>query len=685
MSNAQSPDNPLLQQWATPYGLPPFDLITPELFEPAFNVALAAHLAELDTIAAQAAAPDFDNTLAAFDRAGRQLKQIDLLLNNLAASETSPALQAVELRMAPRIAAHCNAIYMHSRLFARIDALHRERAALGLQGEQLRLLERLHLDFVRAGARLAPAQAKEYGEVMEKLADLTTRFSQNVLADEAGFALVLTGEADLAGLPAFLREATRAAAEARGMAPGSHLVQLSMSVVVPFLTFSARRDLREQVYTAWAQRGAQTGAHDNRPLITAIMQLRERQAQLHGYATFADYALVDRMAGTPAAVAQLLEQVWEPAKAAAVADRALLQEIAADEGCTAPIAAWDWRYYAEKVRAARYDLDDNLLKPYFTLDNMISAMFDCATRLFGVRFAEQQGIPLYHADVRLWEVRNRDDKLIGIFLGDNYARTSKQGGAWMSIYRSQSRLAGEVLPIVVNNNNFAKGSPTLLGFEDVRTLFHEFGHGLHGLLSDVTYERLAGTQVLKDYVELPSQLFEHWALEDEVLKRHARHHETGEAIPDALLEKLRAARRFNQAYETVQYVGPALIDMALHARPHQADLDVSAFEAAECTRLGVPGDIGLRHRLTHFRHLFSGDSYAAGYYVYMWAEVLDADGYAAFMEAGDPFDPAVAARLYQYVYSSGNSQDVASAYRAFRGRDARVDAMLEKRGLLVAT
>lgn len=682
MSHAPSTTNPLLQQWDTAYGLPPFAQIHAELFEPAFDVALAAHLAELDAIAAQAAPPDFENTLAAFDRAGRQLRQIDLLFNNLTSSETSPALQAVELRMAPRLAAHVNAIYMHQRLFARIDALHREKTALGLQGEQLRLLERVHLDFVRAGAKLAPDAAREYGEIMEKLADLTTRFSQNVLADEAGFTLVLSGEADLAGLPVFLRNTTRAAAEARGMAPGSHLVQLSMSVVVPFLTFSARRDLREQVYTAWAQRGEHAGAHDNRPLIKEIMQLRARQAQLHGYASYADYALLDRMAGTPAAVSQLLEKVWEPAKAAAAADRQLLQEIADGEGATEPIAAWDWRYYAEKVRAARYDLDDNLLKPYFTLDNMISAMFDCAQRLFGVRFIEQQGIPLYHPDVRVWEVRNRDDKLIGIFLGDNYARPSKQGGAWMSIYRSQSRIAGDVLPIVVNNNNFAKASPTLLGFEDVRTLFHEFGHGLHGLLSNVTYERLAGTQVLKDYVELPSQLFEHWALEDQVLKRHALHHETGEAIPDVLLEKLRAARRFNQAYETVQYVGPALIDMALHARTDQSDLDITQFEAAECARLGVPADIGQRHRLTHFRHLFSGDSYAAGYYVYMWAEVLDADGYAAFVEAGDPFDPAVASRLYRYVYSSGNSLDVASAYRAFRGRDAQVDAMLEKRGLL---
>jgi len=685
LAQGASHTNPLLQDWNTPYGLPPFATLKATDFGPAFEVALPEHLAEIDAIAGQAEPPTFENTVAALDRAGRNYKRVTQTFDNLTASETSPELEKTELEWAPKLAAHRNALYMNTRLFARLDALYSERAALGLDAEQVRLIERFHFDFVQAGARLTGDAKQRYGEIMQKLAELNTRFSQNVLADETDFVLPLQGEADLAGLPAFLLDATAGAAQQRGLADGMHAITLSRSLVMPFLTFSERRDLREAVWQAWVTRGEHAGAHDNRQIAVEIMQLRLEQAKLHGYASYADYQLQDRMAGRPAAVLELFDQVWEPAKRAGERDRAVLQALATQSGQTEPIAAWDWRYYAEKVRQSHYDLDDAALKPYFSLDSMINAMFDCAGRLFGVHFVEQKGIPLYHPDVRLWEVRNRDDKLIGIFLGDNFARPNKRGGAWMSEYRTQSGHQGGVLPIVVNNNNFVKGEPALLSFDDVRTLFHEFGHGLHGLLSNVRYERLAGPSVLQDFVELPSQLFEHWALEDSVLERHARHYQTGEAIPAALLDKLKRARKFNQAYETLQYVGSALIDMALHGLTDMGGLDISAFEQAERTRLGVPADVGLTHRLPQFRHLFSGSDYAAGYYVYMWAEVLDADGYDAFIEAGNPFDPAVAARLYQYIYSSGNTLEPRAAYRAFRGRDAGVAPMLAKRGLVETT
>jgi peptidyl-dipeptidase Dcp len=670
--------NPLLADWATPHGLPPFDKVKPEHFVPAFSVAMPAHLAELDAIANRSDAPTFDNTLLPFDAAGSQLKRIELLLSNLTASETSPALQAIELEMAPKQAAHESAVYLNAALFARIDAVWRDRAGLGLTGEQLRLVERVHLDFVRAGAKLDPAAKARYAEIMTELADLCTRFTQNVLADEASFALALETEADRAGLPEFVLAAAQGAAAERGLPPGSYLITLSPSLAEPFMTFSARRDLREIVWQARKARGSHAGEHDNRPVAARIMALRQEQAALHGYASYADYEMADRMAGSADAVLDLLGKAWHPALQKADADRALLTDTARALGEPTPIAAWDWRYLAEKVRQDKYDLDDAELKPYFSLASMIDAMFDCAGKLFGLSFTERHDVPLYHPDARLWEV-SRHGQLIALFIGDNYARASKRSGAWMSIFRSQR--AGQ-LPIVINNNNFAKAEHTLLSFDDVRTLFHEFGHGLHGMLSNVTHERLAGTQVLRDYVELPSQIFENWATEEQVLTQHARHYLTGEPIPAALLAKVKAARQFNQAWATVQYVAPALIDMALHSLPNGTPVDIAAFEAAQCERLGVPEDIGQRHYLAHFAHLFAGAFYAAGYYVYMWAEVLDADGYDAFVEAGNPFDPVTAERLYRYIYSAGNTIEPAKAFEAFRGRNPEVGPMLAKRGLI---
>lgn len=676
--------NPLLQPWDTPYGLPPFGAVEAAHFEPAFEVAIAEHRAEIDAIARSAEAPSFDNTIAVLDRSGRRLDRIDSLFYNLTSSETSPALQATQVRLAPVLAAHSSELYMHEGLYARIDALHAQRESLALTPEQRRVLERYHFDFVRAGARLAPEAQRRYAQVMGRLAELTTRFGQNVLADEAVFQLVLRGEADAAGLPAFVRAAMREAARERGLGD-TMLVTLSRSHIVPFLTFSERRDLREQAWRAWTSRGEHDGAHDNRDIARDILSLRNEQARLHGYANYADYALADTMAGRQDAVRELLQQVWEPAKRRAADEEAALRAIALSRGESGVIEPWDWRYYAEKVRQVRYELDEATIKPYFPLERMVQALFDCAQRLFGLRFVAQPQVRAYHPDVQVYEVRNPDDTLVGVFLHDNYARSTKRSGAWMSSYRSQSRNGGVALPIVVNNNNFAKaaaGEPTLLSFDDARTLFHEFGHGLHGLLSDVTYERVAGTAVLRDFVELPSQIFEHWLEEPEVLRRHARHVDTGEPIPQALIDKLHAARHFNQGYESVRYTASALVDMAAHALGDAEAPDVVAFERAELARLGAPASTGINHRLTHFQHLFSGSGYAAGYYVYLWAEVLDADGYQAFREAGDPFDPQVAARLRRYVYASGNSLEPGAAYRAFRGRAPTVQAMLAQRGLV---
>ena len=679
--------NPLLQPWTAPFGLPPFSEIRPEHFEPALDAAMQAHRAELRAIADSAEAPSFDNTVAAFDRSGRLLARVLAVFENLGASATSSALQAVQRRMAAPLAAHESAVYMDAALFSRLDALHARRDALALDAESRRLLERLHLDFVRAGARLQGEAGRRYAEVMAELAGLTTRFAQNVLHDETNWWLALDTEDEMAGLPGFVRAAARQAAAERGLQ--GHVVTLARGLVVPFLTFSTRRDLRERVWRAWTGRGAHAGESDNRQVARAILRLRHEQAKLHGYACYADYALADTMAGSRAAVQALFDEVWPRALLALQRERLELQAQMEAEGARDPLEAWDWRHWAEKVRQARYAVDDAEVKPYFGLDAMVQAAFDCARRLFGLRFVPRADLPVYHPDVKAYEVQDDRGATIGVFLQDNFARAGKRSGAWMSSLRWRNRNApqgGEELPVILNNNNFARatpGEPVLLSMDEARTLFHEFGHGLHGLLSDVRFDRLSGTQVLRDFVELPSQLFEHWLSEPEVLRRHARHVRSGEPIPEALVQRLQAAQRFNQGFETVRYTASAIVDLAVHSRSEtEPPADLCAFESEVLAAHGLPAGVGINHRLVHFQHLFSGSSYAADYYVYLWAEVLDADGFEAFREAGDAFDPQLAARLRRYVYGSGNSRDPAAAYAAFRGRAATVTPLLRKRGLI---
>jgi peptidyl-dipeptidase Dcp len=673
--------NPLLAPWDGPYGLPPFAAIRPEHYEPAVRQAMASQLAELDMLASQSAPADFANTALAFDRGGALLQRIALLFSNVVAAETSPALQEAERVVAPLLAGHEAAVYQHAGAFARIDDLHRRRLELGLDAEQLRLVERLHLDFCLAGAQLPEASRQRAGQIAQELSTLTTQFTQNVLADESSYELSLQPE-DLAGLPDSVVSSTAQAAADRGKA-GQHIVTLSRSVVVPFLTSSPRRDLRQKAWQAWVQRGQLSPERDNLKIAQQILGLRHELAALHGLANYADFALRDTMAQRPSAVSELLLRVWGPAVQKALREAEMLQAQAQALGEPTELEPWDWRYLAEKVRSSQFAVDDSEVKPFFALEPMIQAAFDCANQLFGLTFVEQPQVQLYHPDTRLFEV-HKAGQLIGLFISDNFARPSKRGGAWMNEYRYQSRAGEAVLPVVGNHNNFAKpapGQPSLLSLDDVRTLFHEFGHGLHGLLSNATYARLAGTRVLRDFVELPSQLFEHWCLDPQVLGKHARHVQTGQAISPAQVDKLLAARRFYQGVETVEYTSSALLDMALHSRADAGQLDIAAFEQAELQRLGMPYGIAPRHRPAHFLHLFSGPEYAAGYYVYMWAEVLEADGFEAFVEAGDVFDPAVAERLYRNVYSAGNTLEPGEAYRRFRGRDPEIAAMIRKRGL----
>ncbi|MBI5255636.1 MAG: M3 family metallopeptidase [Burkholderiales bacterium] len=678
--------NTLLVEWDQPHGLPPFAHIRPEHFQPAFERAMRLHRQELQAIAQDSAPPGFDNTVAAFDRSGLLLGRIESLFYNLAASATSPELQAVQRALAAPLAAHNSAVYQDAALFARIDAVHQRRDALGLDDEQRRLVERTRLAFVRAGAQLAPPQRARYAAVMQRLAELTTSFAQNVLHDEASYLLPLPDEAAMAGLPDFLRAAARQAAAERGQSGAA--ITLSRSLIVPFLTFSERRDLREQAWRAWVSRGEpradMAGRPDNCTIAREILALRREQAQLLGYDTYADYALADTMAGTRQRVWALLDEVWQRALPAVERERALLREAQAAAGVSGAIEGWDWRYWAEKVRVARFALDEAELKPYFALPSMVAAVFDCAERLFGLRFALRTDLAGYHEDVLAYEVSDSTGRVLGLFLHDNFSRPAKRSGAWMSSLRWQHRNGEVSTPVILNNNNFAKGAPgapTLLSLDDVRTLFHEFGHGLHGLLSDVGYRRLSGTQVLRDFVELPSQLFEHWAQEPAVLKRHARHAVSGEPIPDELIRRIDAAAKFGQGYETVRYLASAIVDMAAHESTEPVE-DIVAFESRVLAARGLPPGVGLNHRLPHFQHLFSGSSYAAGYYVYLWAEVLDADAYQAFVEAGDPFDADVAARLRQQVFARGDSREPGAAYRAFRGRDARIEPMLRDRGLI---
>ncbi len=668
--------NPLLAEWTTPFGVPPFASVKPEHFAPAFEHAMRLHLREIEAVAADPTPPTFANTVEAMQRSGRLLRRTRSMFFNLVSSHGNPELETIELAISPVLAQHGMRVQLNPSLFQRIDALHENRDALGLEADQLRLLERVHLRFVRSGAASGPAEQARLTEISERLAALQARFGQNVLHDERTWCLPLA-ETDLSGLPDSVLAGARHAAAERGM--DGHVLTLSRSLIEPFLASSDRRDLRQAAHEAWVARGTHAGPWDNRPLVPEILSLRAERARLLGYQSFAAYRLADTMAGTPERVFELLDQVWEPAKRKANAERDRLLAVARADGLNGPLEPWDWRYYADKVRRADYALDEGEVKPYFVLENVQRAAFETAERLFDLTFIARPDVPTYHPDVRAYEVRDHTGQ-VGLFLADHYARPNKRSGAWMSSYRLQENVDAPILPIVVNNNNFARAEPTLLSFDDAETLFHEFGHALHGLLSRVRYPAQSGTSVLSDFVELPSQIYERWLSLPETLRRYALHHETGEPIPNALMERLLAARGFNEGFGTVEYTAAARIDMALHSHPAPETIRAEEFEREFLQSAGVPPEIGLRHRPPHFQHLFAGEGYAAGYYSYLWAEVLDADGFEAFREAGDPFDPLTAARL-RSLLSAGDTQDPMQLYTAFRGRPPSAAALLRSRDL----
>ena len=672
--------NALLQDWKTPFALPPFAAIATEDFAPAFDAALAEDRANLDAIAANPEPPTFANTIEAMERAGRSLDRVAAVFFNLAGADTNDAIEALQRDLSPRLSAHSSETMMNAALFARVDSLLSRLDELGLTPEQERVLALYHRMFVRAGARLEGADRDRLKAVLQRLALLGTTFGQNVLADEKAWTLPLA-EADLEGLPGDLVAAMRQAAAERGQ--DGHVVTLSRSLIVPFLQLSPRRDLREKAFRAWIARGENGGATDNRAIVAEMLALREERARLLGYSDFASFKLATEMARTPDAVRDLLMAVWAPARAKAEADAGALAALMHADGVNGELEPWDWRYYAAIRKAREHDFDDAALKPYLRLESVRDAAFEVAGKLFGLSFHPIEA-DLYHPDAHAWEVR-RGDRHMGVFIGDWFNRASKRSGAWCSSFRGQNRLDGEVRPIAVNVCNFAKapaGEPDLLTFDDAHTLFHEMGHALHVLLSDVTYEFVSGTSVARDFVELPSQLYEHWLETPEVLGAHARHAVSGQPMPKELMDRLIAARNYDQGFATVEYLASALVDLDFHAGP--APADPMAAQAATLAAIGMPTAIVMRHATPHFQHVFSGDGYSSGYYSYMWSEVMDADAFAAFREAGDVFDPATAKRLADCILSAGGSREAAELYTAFRGRMPDVGALLAQRGLTAA-
>ncbi|WP_417628800.1 M3 family metallopeptidase [Pararhodobacter aggregans] len=667
--------NPLLTDWHGPFGLPPFDAIKDADFAPAFEAGLAQGRASIAAIAGNSEAPSFANTIEALEQADALLDKVGGVFFNLSGSDSNPAREALQRDLAPKLSAYSSEITSNAALWARIDDLWHRRDDLGLSPEQARVLMLYHRMFVRAGAALDKAGSDRMAAVKSRLATLGTEFTQNLLADERDWCMVLD---DLAGLPDFVVDTARAAAKERGL--GGHVITLNRSLIVPFLQYSTRRDLREKAYEAWGKRGANGGATDNRAIAAETLALRHERAALLGYPNFAAFKLEPEMARDPDKVRDLLMRVWEPAVAKAGEDAAAMEALLHADGFTGPLEPWDWRFYAEKRRKALHDFDEAALKPYLSLDAMIEAAFDVAHRLFGLSFTPLD-VPLYHPDARAWDV-TRNGRHMAVFIGDYFARPSKRSGAWMSTFRDQSAMAGEVRPIVVNVCNFAKGDPALLSWDDARTLFHEFGHALHGMLTDVTYKFISGTSVARDFVELPSQLYEHWLEVPEVIETHARHWQTGEPMPLDLREKLKGAATWDQGFATVEFLASAIVDLEFHDGPPPADPMQKQAEILES--IGLPHAIRMRHATPHFAHVFAGDGYSSGYYSYMWSEVMDADAFAAFEEAGSAFDPETAKKLETFILKAGGSEEAEELYLKFRGAMPGVEALLKGRGLIAA-
>ncbi len=674
--------NPLLAEWSGPYGgVPPFDKVQVSLFKPALEAAMAENLSEIDRIAKNSAAPTFENTIVAMEKAGQTLNRVATIYGIWAATMSTPEFQVVQREMAPKLAAFNDQITQNEALFKRIETVYNSPEKKKLTPEQQRLAWFYYTNFVRAGAKLDTKSKARLTEINQRLATLFTKFSNNVLFEEDNQFVTLKTEDELKGLPQSVRDAEAASAVVKKQ-PGTWVVMNTRSSVEPFLTYSDRRDLREKVWRMFIMRGDNGGEHDNNAIITDILQLRAERAKLLGYQTHANWRLENAMAKTPERAMDLMMQVWKPAVARVHKEVKDMQALADKEGAGIKIEPWDYRYYMEKVRKAKYDLDQNEVKPYLQLDKLREAIHWVAGELFNFKFTPVD-VPVAHPDIKVWQVTDKTTgKHIGLWYFDPYARAGKRSGAWMNAYRSQERINGEITTIVSNNANFVKGKPgepLLIAWDDASTMFHEFGHALHGLNSNVTYPSLSGTAVARDYVEFPSQLMEHWLATPEVLQKFALHYQTGKPIPQALVDKINRSKTFNQGFATVEYLADAILDMKLHLLGDKK-IDARTFEKEALAELGMPHEIVLRHRLPQFMHVFSSDGYSAGYYSYLWSDVMTADSFGAFTEAGGPYDKKVAERLRKYIFSVGNTIDPAEGYRNFRGRDPKVEALMKKRG-----
>ena len=682
-SAATSADaNPLLSEWSGPYGgVPPFDQVKIEFLKPALEAAMAENLSEIDKIANDSAPPTFENTIVAMEKAGQTLDRVGTIYNVWQSTMSSADFQTVQREMAPKLAAFSDKITQNEKLFKRIETVYNSPDKKKLNGEQQRLVWLDYTNFVRSGAKLDAQSKARLTEINQQLATLFTKFSNNVLWEEGNQFVQIKNEADLAGLPPSVRDAAAAAAAEKKQE--GWLIINTRSSVEPFLTFSDRRDLREKVWRMFIMRGDNGDEHDNNATISQILQLRAERAKLLGYQTHAHWRVENQMAKTPERAMDLMMAVWKPAVQRVHEEVADMQALADKEDAKITIEPWDYRYYMEKVRKAKYDLDQNEVKPYLQLDKLRDAIHWVAGELFNFKFTPAPNVPVAHPDIKVWEVTDRTTgKHIGLWYFDPFARRGKRSGAWMNAYRSQERVNGEITTIVSNNANFVKGKPgepVLISWEDATTMFHEFGHALHGLNSNVTYPSLSGTAVARDYVEFPSQLMEHWLSTPQVLQKFALHYQTGKPIPQELVDKINRTKTFNQGFATVEYLAAAILDMKLHLLGDQK-IDARQFEKKALAEIGMPKEIVLRHRLPHFLHVFSSDSYSAGYYSYLWSDVLTADSFGAFTEGGGPYDKKVADRLRRNIFSVGNTIDPAEAYRNFRGRDPKVEALMKKRG-----
>ena len=675
-------DNPFFSEFATPFGVPPFDLIKPEHYMPAFERGMAEQKKEVGAITSNAAPPTFANTVEALERSGALLNKVAGVFNNMTSSNTNEELQKIDKELAPKLAQHGDDIAMNAALFARVKAVYDGKDRLILATEEARLLEETYKDFVRGGAGLPPDKQVRLRQVNEELSVLAVQFGENVLKENNAFELVIDNEADLAGLPPAVAAGAADAAKERGK-PGKWVFTLQKPSLIPFLQYSEKRELREKMFKAYIHRGANGNELDNTALASKEAALRVERAGLLGYKTHADYVLEKNMAKTPQAVYDFLGKLWKPALVRAKAEAADMQEMIRKEGKDFKLAPWDWWYYAEKVKKAKYDLDDNALRPYFQLENVRDGAFMVANKLYGITFTERADIPKYHEDVRVFEVKDADGSHLAVLYVDYFPRASKQGGAWMNSVREQSIRDGkDIRPVVSNNGNFSKptaGEPALISYEEALTLFHEFGHALHGILTRCKYESLSGTGVPRDFVELCSQIMENWAADPEVLKMYAKHYKTGEPIPDALLEKMQKSRFFNQGFETVEYLAASFLDMDWHTRTEAKELDTVKFDAEAMAKIGLIPEIVSRYLSPYFTHIFSG-GYSAGYYSYIWAAVLDSDAFEAFKETS-LFDRATAESFRMNILERGGTEDPMVLYKRFRGREPKIEPLLKKRGL----